>query len=546
MSLDKMRIGQQLALGFGTVLVLLLVLAGTATNRLGNFHTAVMEVNDGVIPDLITLSKWQVAVLQISRHMRNIVVMDGRDKVADEIQAIKEEKVKRKAYLSALENRLTSPEEQAAMAVVHDARASYVIDEDQFLELAAAGKVVEAKAVLLERAGPEQTAYINALQGLVDATVKRSSVEAAASAKAYTTAVAAISALAALAMLVGIGVAVFITRHLLAQLGGEPAYAMAVAKAIAAGDLRSPVQVRSGDTSSMMEAIRQMRESLIATVSGVRDGTVRVARAADDMAQSAESVANASRQQSQASRGTHVAVDELTESIGTVSSRSQEVLTLAQESQAVTAQGHQTLLALGGEMEKMVVSMDEIAVTVQEFTASAQTITEMTKQVKEIAEQTNLLALNAAIEAARAGEHGRGFAVVADEVRKLAEKSSSSAASIDVVTAKAGAQSASVRRAIQKGHESLSSSNRYMQSVTQALQVTSDVVSKTSGSVERIARSALEQAVASASVARSVEHIAGMATDNQVATQQAAAAAEALRNLSGELTRSVGWFQVAE
>jgi methyl-accepting chemotaxis protein len=428
---------------------------------------------------------------------------------------------------------------------VHDAHASYVIDEDQFLELAAAGKVAEARTVLLERAGAEQTAYINALQGLVDATVKRSAVQAAASARAYEVAVGAISALAALAMLVGIAVAVFITRRLLRQLGGEPAYAIAVAKAIAEGDLRNPVQVRQGDTTSMMAAIRQMRESLIATVSGVRDGTGRVSRAADDMAQASESVARASREQGLASRGTHVAVDELTESIGTVSTRSKEVLTLSRESQAVTEKGHDTLRALGGEMGKMVVSMDEIAVTVQEFTESAQTITEMTKQVKEIAEQTNLLALNAAIEAARAGEHGRGFAVVADEVRKLAEKSSSSAAAIDVVTARAGAQSASVRRAIQKGHESLNSSNRYMQSVTEALQVTSDVVCKTSDSVERIARSAEEQAVASASVARSVEHIAGMAGENQVATQQAATAAESLRTLSGELTRAVGWFQLA-
>ncbi len=545
MILERMRISEQLATGFGAVLLLLVLLAGVAVNRLGTFNAQVSEINQGLVPDLITLNKWQVAVLQISRHMRNIVVMDGRDKVAEEIAAVKDEKAKRKTYLNALENRLTSPEEQQAMAVVHDARAAYVIDEDQFLELAAAGRIAEAKVVLLERAGPEQTAYINALQALMDATVRRSAVDASTSAAAYQVALKMILALGALAVVVGVGVAMVISRSLLRLLGGEPAYAIGVAKAIAAGDLRTNVQVRAGDRHSLMAALSQMRDGLIGTVAGVRDGTVRVAQAADELALSSQAIARASEAQSHASQGSHEDVDALTVSIGTVARNAGEVMKLSRESLAVTAQGHETLVALEGEMRKMVGSMDEIAGTVEQFTASAQTITEMTKQVKEIAEQTNLLALNAAIEAARAGEHGRGFAVVADEVRKLAEKSSSSAAAIDVVTARASAQSAGVRRAIQKGHESLSSSSRYMSSVTEALQMASTVVAKTTDSVEQIAQSAEEQAQASSSVARSVENIAAMAGENHIATQQASGAAGSLRALAAELTQSVAWFQVA-
>jgi methyl-accepting chemotaxis protein len=65
--------------------------------------------------------------------------------------------------------------------------------------------------------------------------------------------------------LLGIG----ILRSILAQMGGEPAQAVAIANKIAAGDLSSKIELKAGDTTSLMASMNSMSAAIQALVADV-------------------------------------------------------------------------------------------------------------------------------------------------------------------------------------------------------------------------------------------------------------------------------------
>jgi methyl-accepting chemotaxis protein len=151
--------------------------------------------------------------------------------------------------------------------------------------------------------------------------------------------------------------------------------------------------------------------------------------------------------------------------------------------------------------------------------------------------------LNAAIEAARAGEQGRGFAVVADEVRKLAEKSAQAASQIDAVTHALTDQSVEVEKTIQRGQQSLTSSQDYLENVVIMLSESSTLVQSAASGVENITASVREQKSASNDIAQNVEQIAQMAESNSLAINQTSEAAHHVEQLTNNLASIVGRFK---
>jgi methyl-accepting chemotaxis protein len=92
---------------------------------------------------------------------------------------------------------------------------------------------------------------------------KKGSEDAAATEKGAIT-LSLIAAFLTLAVIIAMGS--MIVRNLTKQLGGEPRTAAEIANKIAAGDLSSKIEVKPGDTTSLMAAMRQMSAMIQALV----------------------------------------------------------------------------------------------------------------------------------------------------------------------------------------------------------------------------------------------------------------------------------------
>jgi methyl-accepting chemotaxis protein len=311
--------------------------------------------------------------------------------------------------------------------------------------------------------------------------------------------------------------AVALTLAFIRSITGPVAEAVAVAKAVADGDLGMTVPVRgSNEFGQLMQALSLMREHLSSVVTQVRQGSESVATASAEIAQGNNDLSSRTEQQASALEETAASMEELSSTVKQNADSARQANQLAMSASSVAVQGG--------------VVVNQVVDTMKGINEASRKIADIISVIDGIAFQTNILALNAAVEAARAGEQGRGFAVVASEVRSLAGRSAEAAKEIKSLIG------ASVER-VAHGTALVDQAGSTMTEVVDSIKRVTDIMGE-------ISAASNEQRLGVSQIGEAVTQMDQATQQNAALVEEMAAAASSLKGQAQDLVQVVSVFKL--
>ncbi|MEG1051950.1 MAG: methyl-accepting chemotaxis protein [Janthinobacterium sp.] len=515
--LNRMKVGTRLLAAFCCVALLGAIVAGIGIFNMGKIDTMAARMYSNELLGLSYIKEANIALIKVGRARSNYLLATTAEERATRQADIGKFLELNKTYLAKAEPLFVTPAAKELFTRFAAVEAEYIATMQQALALAAGEPLAQRSAnltQLLDKTRQHADELDSVLDKLSLQKEERARAAAEQASSVYQTSRTFMLALVLGSVAAGLALGALITRGLTRQLGGEPAYAVKIAGAIAEGDLTVEIRTASHDDASLLFAMQAMRDKLVAIVSQVRSGTDTIHTASSEIAQGNLDLSSRTEQQASSLEETASSMEELTAAVQQNADNALAARSLASSASAVAVKG-------GAVVSDVVQTMGSI-------NDSSRKIADIIGVIDGIAFQTNILALNAAVEAARAGEQGRGFAVVATEVRNLAQRSASAAREI--------------KGLIDDSVEKVGAGSKLVDQAGATMQEVVDSVQRLSAIIGDITDASEEQRVGIEQVNEAISQMDQVTQQNAALVEQAAAAADALQQQAASCRRSCKCF----
>ena len=521
--MHRLTIYQRLLLGFGLLLLQLLVIAGIAMYSMADTSNRLGTINDNIAPQVEAANKMSQTVGQALSAVGNIGIVTGAADIEREYGLLKT------AYTSYEENAaaLASKAQGGNFAPLlqqlgQSYQAATAYYRSTLEKIGPTGTAQDAAIVIRMEVRANQEPWAKAqaqwqkdMRTLQDDLAKLIDAEQHSVRAQNQHGLAILLVAVVVAVLFGVLATWLITGSIRRPLQ----QAVTQSEHLAEGNLTVAFASQAQDEIALLlRSMEAMRQRWSATVTDLRDASRNIHVASSEISSGNTDLANRTERMS---AELHKAADETGELIVTL----REAMQTAQKArkEAVAAA---EVAAKGAEVVSGVVR------TMQEIDESSKKIEAIISVIDGIAFQTNILALNAAVEAARAGEQGRGFAVVATEVRTLASRSAAAAKEIKQLIASSVEKVDSGAVLVQNAGLTMAEIQRTVTNVSELIQTVAD------NSVQQEARASL--------VSNAVVDLNDVTQKNAALVEEVAATAESLKQQTQRLNGLVDFFQVED
>jgi methyl-accepting chemotaxis protein len=272
----NMRVATRLGLGFGAVVVLLLVLSVVSVSRMAGINDGMKLIMQDRYPKILLSNEMIKLTIDNGRLLRSMMLATS-DAERDKFKALAEANRPKIAEDMSRMDKLISTEKGREMFKVITEKSMQLGPRYDELYNLARTDPKRAAEYLRNDFSAANTAYWTALETLAKFQSGLMDDSARAAEDTYQSTRELVIILSLAAVLAAVAIATIITRDLVSRLGGEPAYAVDLMQRICDGDLSGEVATKPGDSKSMLFAVKTM----IGKLKQVIDGQRRVVEAAN-------------------------------------------------------------------------------------------------------------------------------------------------------------------------------------------------------------------------------------------------------------------------
>lgn len=560
--MKNLSISGKLILGFGSVLVLMIITAIISINNISSISEQTQLYARHTVPGMQYMYKMQVDMRAASQYMLNAIVEDDIEASNAALEKANEWdsdfSTSMEAFIGAQRNDSLMADIEKINTITTEASAARA----QIIELLseqAEGNDNQALKLYFDQYEPVVEQITEILEGFEEVALQRADEQSATTDRLMETSWKVLIATVSVSVVLTILMAFVIRKSILTpvreivnvydemskghmknleipyeskdELGKMAqsirktntlivSYLQDISeklKMMAQGDMRVNVDMEYiGDFAIIKKSIEDTASSLNHTLQTIAIAAEQVSTGASQVSSGAQALASGSTEQASSVEELSVTVTKVAEEAAANS----ENVKIATQYVEQAGTGVET----GNE------HMEQLTDAMMEINSASNQIANITKVIEDIAFQTNILALNAAIEAARAGNAGKGFAVVADEVRNLAAKS-----------AEAAKQTADLIQT------SVETASKGTQITTQTAQILLNIREKTRlvvESIKNIDHASEDQAVAIDQIKMGLNQVSSVIQTNAATAEENSATSEEMSAQAVTLHEEVAKFKL--